>query len=142
MNTLYRALLVCGLVLASVVQMNASDSSEGEKLERQMWADMKAQNWKAVKSRMATAFQSVHPDGALDRSEEIALIQGLKLGKYQLKDFEVTRSGDDLVVTYLISVQETIDATRLPTKPAPRMSIWRKTDSGWKWIAHANLNPL
>jgi len=111
-------------------------------LERQMWGDMKAKNWPAVEARIAQAFQSVHPDGVRDRTGEIALIKGLKLGEYMLKDFKVTQNGGDLIVTYWISVQETIDAKGLSTKPAMRLSIWKKTRAGWQWIAHANLNPM
>ena len=34
----------------------ASGASEGEKLERQMAADIKAKSWKAVESRIADGF--------------------------------------------------------------------------------------
>ena len=49
----------------------AAGASEGEKMERQMWADFKAKNWKAVESKIAEGFQSIHPDGARDRAGEI-----------------------------------------------------------------------
>jgi hypothetical protein len=137
-------LLLAATVAASrlVAQAASPTASEGETLERQMWGDMKAKNWPAVEARIAQAFQSVHPDGVRDRTGEIALIKGLKLGEYMLKDFKVTQNGDDLIVTYWISVQETIDAKGLSTKPAMRLSIWKRTRAGWQWIAHANLNPL
>jgi hypothetical protein len=51
-------------------------------------------------------------------------------------------SGDNVVVTYMISVQETIDIEQLPTKPTPRLSVWKKGTGGWQWICHANLNPI
>jgi hypothetical protein len=111
-------------------------------MERRMWADIKAQNWPAVEARIAPAFQSVHPDGARDRLREIALIKGLQLGEYQLTDFTVTRSGDNLIMTYWASVQETIGGKRLSSKPSMRLSIWTKTGAGWQWIARANLNPM
>jgi hypothetical protein len=50
-----------------------STSNDGEKMERQMWEDIKAKNWKAVESKIADGFQSVHPDGASDRANEISL---------------------------------------------------------------------
>jgi hypothetical protein len=149
MNTKHRSLFFFFLLLAPTVaasrlvaQAASPTASEGETLERQMWGDMKAKNWPAVEARIAQAFQSIHPDGVRDRTGEIALIKGLKLGEYTLKDFKVTQNGGDLIVTYWISVQETIDAKRLSTKPAMRLSIWKKTRAGWQWIAHANLNPM
>jgi hypothetical protein len=149
MNTKHRSLFFFCLLLAATVAASrlvaraaSPTASEGETLERQMWGDMKAKNWPAVEARIAQAFQSVHPDGVRDRTGEIALIKGLKLGEYMLKDFKVTQNGGDLIVTYWISVQETIDAKGLSTKPAMRLSIWKRTRTGWQWIAHANLNPL
>ena len=117
-------------------------TNDGEKMEKQMWEDIKAKNWKAVESKIADGFQSVHPDGARDRAAEIALIKNLNVGQIALSDFKSTVNGDNIVVSYMISAQETIDLERLPTKPAPRLSVWKKGASGWQWICHANLTPI
>jgi hypothetical protein len=117
-------------------------TNEGEKMEKQIWEDIKAKNWKAVESKIADGFQSVHPDGVRDRAGEIALIKDLNVGETVLSDLKSTESGDNIVVTYMISAQETIDLERLPTKPMPRMSVWKKGTSGWQWICHANLTPI
>jgi hypothetical protein len=119
-----------------------STTNDGEKMEKQMWEDINAKNWTAVESKIADAFQSVHPDGARDRANEISLIKNLKVGQVEFNDFRSTMNGDNIVVTYMISVQETIDLEQLPTKPAPRLSVWRKGATGWQWICHANLNPI
>jgi hypothetical protein len=95
-------------------------------MERQMWEDIKAKNWKAVESKIADGFQSVHPDGARDRANELSLIKNLNIGQVEFNNFKSTTSGDNIVVTYMISVQETIDLERLPTKPTPRLSVWKK----------------
>jgi len=120
----------------------AAGQSEGEKMERQMWADFKAKNWKEVESKIADGFQSVHPDGARNRAGEISLIEKLNLGDVALSNFKSTTTGDNIVVTYMIAVQETIDGKQLSRKPAPRLSVWKKGTSGWQWICHANLNPI
>jgi hypothetical protein len=116
--------------------------SEGEKLERQMWADFKAKDWKAVESKIAEGFQSGHPDGARDRAGEISLIEHLNLGEVTLSNVKSTMNGENIVVTYMIAVQETIDGKRLSRKPSPRLSVWKEEQSGWQWICHANLNPI
>src|SRR5712671_6387519 len=41
---------------------------------------IKAKNWKAVESRIADRFQSVHPDGPRDRAGEIALLKKMNFG--------------------------------------------------------------
>ena len=117
-------------------------TNDGEKMERQMWEDIKAKNWNAVESKIAESFQSVHTDGARDRASEITLIKKLDVGQVALSDFRSSMNGDNIVVSYMISAQESIDLERLPTKPAPRLSVWKKGASGWQWICHANLTPI
>jgi hypothetical protein len=135
-------------LLASAVCLRAQDTpiaagaSEGEKMERQMWADFKAKEWKVVERKIAEGFQSIHPDGARDRAGEISLIEHLNLGEFTLSNFKSTVNGDNIVVTYTIAVQETIDQKRLPLKSTPRLSVWKKGTHGWQWICHANLNPI
>jgi len=119
-----------------------STSNDGEKMEKQIWEDIKAKNWKAVEDKIAEGFQSVHPDGARDRAGEISLIKNLNVGKVALSDFKSTMDGDNIVVTYMISAQETIDLERLPTKPTPRLNVWKKGQNGWQWNCHANHTPI
>src|SRR5215475_13096116 len=87
----------------------ASEMSEGEKLERQMASDLQAKNWKAVEARIADGFQSVHPDGVRDRAGEIALLKGMNFGAFTLSNFKSTTIGDNIVVTFTMTVAETID---------------------------------
>ena len=117
----------------------ASEASEGEKLERQMAADIKAKNWNVVESRIADGFQSVHPDGPRDRVGEIALLKKMNMGDFTLSNFKSTVVGDNVVVTFTMTVAQTIDGKQLPPKPAYRLSVWKKGASGWQWISHANF---
>lgn len=119
-----------------------SEISLGEKLETQMWEDMKHANYKAIEEKIAKQFQSVHTFGALTREAEIGLIKELYLGTYEISDLKFTENGDTIVVTYLISVREKIDNRQLSEKPAPRLSVWKKNDGQWQWIAHANLKEI
>jgi predicted carbohydrate-binding protein with CBM5 and CBM33 domain len=126
----------------SQLETPVAGTSEGEKLERQMSADIKAKNWQAVENRIAEGFQSVHPDGARDRAGEIALLKSMNLGEFTLSDFKSTMIGDNIVVTFTMTVAETIDGKRLPAKPAYRLSVWKRGENGWQWISHANLTPI
>jgi hypothetical protein len=117
-------------------------ASEGEKLEREMAADIKAKNWNAVESRIADAFQSVHPDGPRDRAGEIALLKKMNFGNFALSNFKSTVVGDNIVVTFTMTVAQIIDGKQLPPKPAYRLSVWKKGAAGWQWISHANFAPI
>ena len=50
-----------------VAGVSAGERSLGEKLVRQLWAEVKAGNVEALEKMMAPGFQSVHADGARDR---------------------------------------------------------------------------
>src|SRR5437870_12065148 len=90
--------------------MKPSDNQlvDGEKMERQIWADFKAKEWKAVESKIAEGFQSIHPDGARDRAGEISLIEHLNLGEFTLSNFKTTVTGDNIVITYTRSEERRV----------------------------------
>lgn len=142
-------LLAMSLLTASAAAKESADSIShkqsaeevqlGKKLVHQLWSDMKQEDISAIKEIIADSFQSVHNDGARDRQEEIRFISGLDIDEYMLDNFQVTREGPVLVVTYTAAIQETINAQYLSTKPAVRMSVFLKTESGWKWITHSNF---
>ncbi len=135
--------LACVLLLTCLVLPAAAGDQElGQRLVGKMFALMKANDIPALDKLMAPGFQSVHSDGARTRAKELALIKKLKLGDYRLADFKTTRQGQVLVVTYTVSVAETIDAKRTNTVPAPRLSVFVKDKGQWLWLAHANLKPV
>ncbi len=103
---------------------------------------MQEQNITEVEKTISPGFQSVHQDGARNRDQEIELIKELNLGQYNLSDFTVTQNGPVIVTTNLVSADETIDGEHLSGGTAPRLDVFLKTDSGWQWIAHANLTSL
>src|SRR5262249_25765009 len=82
--------LTLSAVCLSAQTPGPAGASEGEKMERQMWADFKAKEWKVVESKIAEGFQSIHPDGARDRAGEISLIEHLNLGEFTLSNFKTT----------------------------------------------------
>lgn len=139
-------LVAVTLVLSSMPaladQCAAADTALGEQLLRQLWAQMKNADVEMLQQTTAAGFQSVHQNGARTRAEEMALIEGLQLGDYTLSDIRITRNGPVMVATYGVAVAETIDGKRLTKKPAPRLSVFVQTDTGWQWMAHANLRGL
>ena len=117
-------------------------SGEGEKIERQFWEDMKSFNLKALESKIAPEFQSIHSDGPRNKSGELELIKNLKLSKFSLTDFKITQQDNILIITYSVSAPEVIDEHHLSRTPTPRMSIWKKNHDHWQIIAHANLHRI
>lgn len=115
--------------------------ADGEALYREFIGAVAAGAWASVDGMLAQDFQSVHTDGPRDKTKEIEMLKAVNLGEYSLTDFTSTRGGDTIVATHWLSVEETIDGSRLSTKPAARLTVWRQGGSGWQIIAIANLNP-
>lgn len=134
--------LLCISPVALAGQELPTVLEQGEKLVRQVWADMKTGNFEAIEQYTAQGFQSVHQDGARSREQEIKLIQGLNMGEYTLSNFMVTQDGPVIIASYFVSVAETINGKRLTSKPSTRLSIFLDTASGWQWIAHGNFKSL
>jgi len=132
-------------VNVKVVEEKKADGSKGmekvgEELVREIFKDIENSDITALKKKMAKSFQAVHSFGASDLQQEIKTLQKLQLGEYTLSDFKVTHEDQLLIVTYNVKAEETIKGERIEDKPIPRLSVFVKKDSGWKWIAHANLS--
>ena len=115
--------------------------ADGEALYNEFITAVAAKDWSAVDAILAPDFQSVHTDGARNKAQELEMLKAVDLGEYSLTGFTSTRGGDTIVATHWLSVAETIDGSRLSTKPAARLTVWRRGDAGWQIIAIANLNP-
>jgi len=125
-----------------IAQECTTELNLGKDLVRELWNDFKTQNMSALESKIVPGFQLIHEDGARDAEAELKLLKELNLGEYTLSNFKVTQVGPAIIVSYFVSVEETIEGKRLSIKPATRLTIFLKTDNGWQWTAHANLNPL
>jgi hypothetical protein len=113
--------------------------SEGERLVMDLFAAIKEKNWDKLENMIHPAFQSVHFDGARNRSQEMQLLKGLELGNYSLSNFRISMSEAILVVSYFIAAEEMIDGKPTLPKPSCRLSVFHKTDEGWKWVSHASF---
>lgn len=134
--------VVFSLLIALPLRASEPDGQIGEKLVKQLFADMKSTNIPAIRKIISPAFQSIHQDGARNRDQQIELVRGLHMAEPVLGDFVVTRNGSVLVVTYTVSVEETIGGKQLSGKQARRLTVFQETPEGWRWIAHANLQAM
>lgn len=132
----------CGIAAGCGTLKAPRGATEGEKIVRQLWSDIKAKNWAPIEAMMSPGFQSVHQDGARDRVGEMELLKGLDIGRLSLGAFASSAIGPVLVVTYEITAVETIGGKRLPRRTSPRMSVFLQKEGRWLWIAHANMVPL
>ena len=131
-------------LLALMLLLNISlfaDVSQGENLERQMWGYIKDKKWKELDDRIAPYFQSALFTGALNKEKYLDHAKTLNASDYKLTNFVVTEGPGIIVVTYNVSVSETIEGKRLSANAA-RLSVWQNVKDDWKWVAHALLVPV
>ena len=114
-------------------------ASIGEKLVTELFTAMKDKNWDKVENMIHPAFQSVHHDGARNKSQEMQLLKRINLGNYRLSKFKITMSDTILVVSYIVSAEEFIDGKPTSSEPTCRLSVFHQTEDGWKWVSHASF---
>src|SRR5436853_2082077 len=76
-----------------------SDVTGGESLERVLWRDIKAKDWKDLEPHLAPNFVLVTPSGSFDRIAALEHWKGLELEDYTLGDFNIQLNGDTYVVS-------------------------------------------
>jgi len=114
-----------------------SNATGGEQFERLLWQAIKAKDWQAVDSRLASTFVAVGPEGAMDKQAFLAALKTMQLDDYSLGDFQVQPNGPDFSVTYTAEM-------RLSTPQGSRevhvrgLSVWQQQKKGWACIAESH----
>ena len=114
-----------------------SNATGAEQFERLMWQEIKAANWAEVEKRLAPTFVVQAPDGLRDRAAEMAFLRRLVVKDFALGEVEVRPNGNDMVVTYSITVDATLDGHPMPSGPWRAMSVWQQVGTTWTVIAHS-----
>ena len=90
---------------------------------------------------LAEEFQIVRSDDSrLDKPEY--LLNPASITEAEISDVHTTEAGGVLVVSYTLSVSETLDGVE-QTTVAPRLSVFHQGEAGaWQIAAHANFGAL
>ncbi len=114
-------------------------ATSGEQLERLLWQDIQAKNWKSVDEHIGSKFASVSPTGIHNHNDAMAVFQQLDIRSFSIGDVDSRLNGDDLVVTYTITLEGTRAGQPIQVHPAHMMTVWQRVKKGWVMIAHANV---
>jgi hypothetical protein len=118
-----------------------SDATGGEHLERLFWQEVKAGNWNELERHLAATFVCVTPAGRFDRAAAVEQWKQLQVSDYLLSDLEVAPNGNDMVVTYTISLRGTRAGRPLPEVALRGVTVWQRTSHGWTVITHSETVP-
>ena len=107
------------------------------------FAAMKSEQPNAASKFLAPQFVSIHTDGIVrNKTQELKLIKSMHMKEYKLTDFQFSRAGNTLVVTYKDRGSELIDHKVIDKKPAGRMAVMQLHDGKWLILAYANLDQI
>lgn len=100
-----------------------------------------AEKQAALADFLADEYQIVRANGThMDKVEYVA--NPASVVEVDISDVHATEAGGVLVVSYVLSVSETLDGVEQETV-APRLSVFRQDEEGaWQIAAHANFGAL
>ena len=116
-------------------------SKTGAALLNFFWEDRATGNVDRASRHMDSHFQSVYFFGTLDKSGELNVIQNLNMISHSLSNRVETRQGSLMIITYLATVNETLDGQPID-QVSPCTTTWKKEGDHWKLMSHAELSQV
>ena len=113
----------------------------GEQLVRLYWDEVKAKNWTELEKHIASSAAFTNPHGNFDRAGYLDSVKKMQLTDYSLGEVSVHMNGEDMVVTYDITMKGTYGGQPLPATPIHMMTVWQQVKKGWIVIAQAGSIP-
>lgn len=103
----------------------------GLSLETKFWNAVQKGNDKRISSMLSPIFQGLSISGPYTRKQQIDGLAGTPLIGFGINQPEATRSGKDLVFSYmLVAIGDGITS-------GPQVTVWRKKGSSWEIISHS-----
>lgn len=144
-KSIQRILLVSTL---SAVALGACSSSEslpdpeatGRELVTEFLSLLSTEEAPGLEEFLAEGFQLQRADGTGATKDEY-LVEHSVVKSFELGDELVAvQDGDVLTVRWSVAVDSTISGEAQSTADAPRLSVFVRSGSAWKLIAHSNFN--
>jgi hypothetical protein len=94
----------------------------------------------AIEGALAPCFQRISFEGAFDRVSEAVQLKTIAPKNAKVSGVVATRTGDALVVTCLMSVEETVAGKTATSDEQPRLGVWTIANGSWQLVAWATFN--
>ena len=129
------------LALLAVGGVTLAEEADFARLDAQMLGYARDKNWDMLEARLAPGYQSADQNSAIGLKAALEALKSINLGDITLSNFEVTRTGSAVVLSYKAQLAERRDEKRVPRQKNSRASRWLKTVKRWFTALHANCNP-
>lgn len=119
----------------------STPTSRGQALVERFFTLLQNQDRQELKVFLAANFQSVRANGGV-QDKGSYLVDPPKVDSFTISKLKGTQSNGLLVVSYRLSVSETIGGVEQPGRPAPRLSVFHRESGAWRLSAHANFGAI
>ena len=117
-----------------------SNATGAEQYERLMWQSIRDKNWNQYSRRLAPTFVGVAADGRVfDRQGWVDYWKARAIKDFSLGDVQVQPEGPDMVVTYVLHLEETSGSAS--SAGVRVVSVWQQVKSGWMLTA-SSMTPI
>jgi hypothetical protein len=118
------------LILPAIVFSETRLESKGEQLTYQFWKAVQKKNTKKIWSYLSSDFQASSTDGAIDRKQEIHMLQALPITEFTIMNARSTKSDHRIVVTFDLKLVNETSSSYFH-----QLFVWIHTGGHWKLIA-------
>lgn len=125
------------LLFFSLPFMLFAEMSLGEKLEREVWNNIKNQEWGILEKKIDPNYQSINFNGVHNNKQQIEIFKQYHPSDFTFSNFIVNETSDTCIVTYYLETTASLENKRFLSRSA-RLSVWKNNNGVWQWIAHAN----
>jgi hypothetical protein len=133
--------LLCACTMYSKPKKGFAGATGGEQLEKQLWDDIKAKDWKDLEPRLAPMLVSTTPDATRDRAATLERWKKWDLQSVSVSDVQVQSAGADFVVTAVVTVTGTVGGQPAPSQPMHTLTVWQQVKKGFVMVAHTDSLP-
>ncbi len=116
-------------------------TAQGAALVQSYFSLLSAGDVEGLDALLAPGFQAVRANGDV-QAKASYLANPPQVGDFTITAVKGTKTDGVLVVSYRVTVTETIGGVEQPTGPAPRLSVFQWEKGAWRLASHANFNAI
>ncbi len=114
---------------------NWHQATSGERLVNLFWTDVKDKKWQQLGTHVAPEFMGTNSSHTLDKAGLLDHVSHLDLVSFQIGELETRPSGQDLMVSYVITLRTKSRNGSVSETRQRMLSVWQEMKHGWVVVA-------
>lgn len=135
------ALLFAGGGGAGSSDRSVDPTTQGKALVQRFFTLLEKSDVHGLNALLTPSFQVVRANGGVQNKASY-LANPPEVKHFTIEKLKATKSGGVLIVSYQVTVTETIAGNEQPIGPSPRLSIFQWQSNAWRLAAHANFGAI